>query len=359
MCKINMENIGLSQNFLNEASLYSGLYIGRVIYQYKNLYKVVTKNGELMAEIAGKMRFSLKTLTAYPAVGDFVLLDRQEDITGYAIIHRVLQRKTVFIRKAAGKTHEEQIVAANIDTVFICMSVNNDYNIRRLERYLSIAWESGAVPVVVLTKADLDNNIAQKLSELAAVTYGVEVLVTSSFKQKGIAPIQKYTGYGKTIAFIGSSGAGKSTLINRLIDKDFLKTNGIRNDDKGRHTTTWRELIMLPCGGAVIDTPGMRELGVSKADFTKTFADIAELAKKCKFHDCTHIHEPHCAVQRAVADGILSAARLASYLKLQKESEYEGLNSKQIENKKTTVMFAEMGGRKNARSLVKAKSKRR
>jgi Predicted GTPases len=204
MNKINMENIGLSQRFITEASLYSSFYIGRVVSQYKALYKVITAEGELRAEISGKIRFAIQTSSDYPAVGDFVMLDRNEDKGGNAIIHHVLTRKSAFVRKAAGTANNEQVIAANIDTVFICMSLNNDYNLRRLERYLGIAWDSGAVPVIVLTKADLCNNISQRLAEIDAVACGVDVFVTSSFTGDGLESVQKYLGSGKTIAFIGS-----------------------------------------------------------------------------------------------------------------------------------------------------------
>ena len=359
MSKIDMENLGLSQRFVNESTLYTSLYVGRVISQSKDLYKVVTENSKLTAEISGKFRFDVKTISDYPAVGDFVMLDRNEDIGGNAIIHHVLTRKSAFIRKAAGTSNDEQIVASNIDTVFICMSLNNDFNLRRVERYSGVVWDSRAIPVIVLTKADLCDNLSQTLLELDAVARGVDVLVTSSTSEDGYLSVEKYIGSGKTIAFIGSSGVGKSTLINRLIGKNILETQKTRNDDKGRHTTTRRELIVLPSGGVVIDTPGMRELGIESVDLSKTFAEIDELSIKCKFHDCTHTSEPNCAVQQAIKDGLLSKDRLANYLKLKKEAKYEGLNSKQIETEKLTAMFAEAGGMKNVRKFIKEKNNRR
>ncbi len=339
-----MKHLGLSERFITESTLYKGLYIGRVMSQYKNLYRVITEEGEVTAEISGKLRFSVKTVSDYPAVGDFVMIDRTEDNSGNAIIHNILTRKSVFIRRAAGTSNEEQVVASNIDTVFICMSLNNDFNIRRIERYLGIAWDSGAKPVIVLTKSDLCNNLSEKLKEIDTVAFGVDVIVTSSMNDEGYLPVNRYLGIGQTIAFIGSSGVGKSILINRIMGENILETNGIRNDDKGRHTTTRREIFVIPSGGVLIDTPGMRELGIESADLSKTFADIDALSERCKFSDCTHSNEPKCAVQEAINSGVLSRERYESYLKLKKEAKYEGLNSKQIENEKLNMMFKEFGG---------------
>lgn len=359
MSKVSMEEIGLNQSFVTESYSYEGFHIGRVVSQYKSLYRVMTEQGQLTAEISGKFRFEVKSLSDYPAVGDFVMLDREENLGGNAIIHHVLYRKSVFVRKAAGTANEEQVVAANIDTIFICMSLNNDFNLRRIERYLGIAWDSGATPVIVLTKADLCLDLADKLAELNTVACGVDVLITSSMSEDGYLSVKSYLGKGKTIAFIGSSGVGKSTLINRLLGAEVLATNELRNDDKGRHTTTRREMFILPEGGVVIDTPGMRELGIVNFDLARTFADIEELSAKCRFNDCTHTNEPGCAVQEALRKGLISEERFTGYLKLKKEETYDGLNSRQIENEKITRMFKEVGGMKNFRKLIKEKSKKK
>lgn len=352
-------SLGFTERLLQESTRCEGLYLGRIVAQHKDLYNVATEKSEVLAEISGKMRYSTDELSDYPAVGDFVMVDREDERNGKAIIHKVLPRKSQFVRRAAGTSNDVQVVAANIDNILICMSLNNDFNLRRLERYLSIAWDSGAIPVVVLTKSDLSENLSERLAEIEKVAAGVDIVITSSMIEDGYSAISKYISPGLTVAFIGSSGVGKSTLINRLLGQDVIETREIRKDDKGKHSTTRRELLVIPSGGAVIDTPGMREIGVENVNLIKTFADIDELSENCRFKDCQHENEPGCAVRQAIEEGIILEERLQSYKKLKKEAKYEGLNSKQIEKEKITEMFSGFGGMKNARDYIKSKSKKR
>lgn len=360
MNKINLYNIGLTERFEQQATMYEeNLFLARVSVQHKDKYKVITENGEVWAEVSGKFKFSSFGTEDFPAVGDWVMVDRTTDVNGNAIIHHVLKRKSSFERKVAGNRSDIQIVATNIDIVFICMALNNDFNIRRLERYLSVAWDSMATPVIVLTKADLCDNVYVKQLDVEEIAIGVDVITTSNIYEDGYDAIKKYIGNGNTVAFIGSSGVGKSTLVNKLMGEEVLETGGLRNDDKGRHTTTYRQMLLLPNDGVVIDTPGMRELQISSADLNKSFSDIEELVSQCKFSDCTHTNEPKCAIREAIESGELDVDRLESYKKLQKELKYQELKSTQLEKEKIKNMFGGMNAMKDARKAVKEKNRRR
>ena len=320
---INIKKNGFSESFSNGILQDNQLTPARILSQEKGFYRIISDKGKKLAEVSGKFQFQTTVSSDYPAVGDFVLVNWNESGNS-AIIESLLPRKSAFIRKAAGGSQQEQVVAANIDIVFLCMALNNDFNLRRMERYISIAWDSGAMPVVVLTKSDLCDDLEQKLAEVSTIAFGVDVLVTTSTEENGYEELLPFISEGKTIAFIGSSGVGKSTLINRLLGKELLKTNGLRNDDKGRHTTTHRELFLLPSGGMVIDTPGMREFGMWDNDtgIERTFMDIEELAAQCKFRNCTHTNEPGCAIQKALTTGKLEINRWQSYQKLKAENDY-------------------------------------
>jgi len=306
----------------------------RVISQEKGMYKIQSGTEVKSAVVSGKYRYETQTVSDYPAVGDYVIAEWQEG-EGNAVITGLFPRKTCFVRKAAGAGKQEQVVAANIDTAFICMSLNNNFNVRRLERYLSVTYESGATPVVILTKSDLCFDVTSKIIEVENVARGVDVLAISSLNDN-YETVMKYILPGKTVAFIGSSGVGKSTLINKLTGSERIATREIGNTDKGRHTTTHRELIALPNGAFVIDTPGMRELGMwdSGDGIDTAFADIEELSRECKYADCTHTFEPGCAVLRAIENGALDSARLASYRKLKTENDYAADSSRYLETKR-------------------------
>ena len=268
----NLIKYGINSFFTAQALKYPELSVARIISQYKDLYKIATSNGECLAKVSGKFRFKTRISSNFPVVGDFVMFDECNSNTGHVVIHEILSRQNKFERVAVGKTNQIQVIAANIDIVFICMSLNNDYNLSRLERFLSTAWDSGGVPVILLTKSDLCNDLPTLLSEVSTVAAGVDVLLTSSYDTNSCKKLLSYLREGVTASFIGSSGVGKSTLINCLVDKELLATSPIRKDDKGRHTSTRREMILLPDGGVVIDNPGMRELGIESVDLSQSFA---------------------------------------------------------------------------------------
>lgn len=332
---IDMVAYGLDQRFAEQAREYGKYDVCRVISQEKGLYRIASERGEKKAEVSGKFRYSAAAVSEFPAVGDFVMAEWNEN-GGPAVIHHVLDRKSCFVRKAAGTGRQEQVVAANIDTLFLCMALNNDFNVRRMERYLSIAWDSGATPVIVLTKSDLCDDTESRFSEIQEIAFGVETLVTTAMETAGYESVRAFIAPGKTVAFIGSSGVGKSTLINRLIGENRMLTNGLRDDDKGRHTTTHRELILLPDGGMVIDTPGMRELAMwdSAEGVERTFADVEALAAACKFRDCAHEREPGCAVRAALESGELSPERWNAYKQLMAENAYAADSESYLASKK-------------------------
>lgn len=311
-----------------------GFAVGRVVLQYKGGYRVYTEAGELSAEIRGRVRYNAEGRHDFPAVGDWVVLELVAGETK-AAIRAVLPRKSKFSRKTAGPVTEEHIVAANIDTAFLMQGLDGDFNPRRLERYLTLAWECGANPVVVLSKADLCDDVGARLKQIEAISPGVDLHAISSVTNSGIAGLGRYISEGKTIAFLGSSGVGKSTLINRLLGKEIQKVREVREkDDRGRHTTTRRELILLDSGGLLIDTPGMRELQLWDVGegVSDVFADVESLTGECYFSDCKHDREPGCAVREALEDGSLDQGRFENFVKMQRELEF--LESRQDERKR-------------------------
>ncbi|MBY6038099.1 ribosome small subunit-dependent GTPase A [Fictibacillus nanhaiensis] len=320
---MNLKSLGWNETFEEAFNEYKGqkLVPGRISVEHKGLYDVLTEEGELLGEITGKIRYNAKGRHDYPAVGDWVAVQAVPQ-EGKAYIHGVLPRKSKFSRKAAGATTEEQIVATNVDTVFLVNALNQDFNLRRLERYLLMAWESGATPVIVLSKADLCENVQSFIDEVETIAFGVPTFAVSVESGTGLDKLLSFIKEGETVALLGSSGVGKSTLANYLFGQEVLKTKDIREDDgKGKHTTTHRELLVLENGGILIDTPGMRELQLWEGDssINQSFQDIEAFAEQCRFRDCTHQNEPGCQVQAAIENGDLKEDRYASYVKLQRE----------------------------------------
>jgi ribosome biogenesis GTPase / thiamine phosphate phosphatase len=302
----------------------AGYGIGRVALEHKGGYRLYTESGEIPAEITGRVRFEALGRADFPAVGDWVVITLQPG-EGKASIHAILPRKSKFSRKIAGSVTDEQIVASNIDTVFLIQSLDKNYNLRRLERYLVLAIESGAAPVIILSKADLSDSVEERQLEVEAIAPGIPVHSISTKMNEGLEQLNAYLGAGRTIAFLGMSGVGKSTLINRLVGRDVQKVQEVReHDDRGRHTTRHRELVILPTGGLLVDTPGMRELQLWDAGegLSDSFTDVETLAAGCRFSNCTHKQEPDCAVRDAVESGSLDIKRFENYLKMGKELEY-------------------------------------
>lgn len=296
----------------------------RVAKAQREKYLLYSAFGQLKAEIKGKIRFEALSMADFPVVGDWVAAQMRPEGNA-AVIKSILPRKSKFSRKVAGPITDEQVLVSNIDTAFLVNGLDGDYNLRRIERYLALAWESSANPVILLNKTDSCSDLAQKLAEVESIAFGVPIVTLSALKSEGIEGLRKFISRGATIGFIGSSGVGKSTIINRLIGEDKLKVGAVRESDgRGRHITTSREMILLSGGGIVIDNPGMRELQlwVDEEALDTTFGDVREFAAQCKFRDCEHSNEPGCAVREAIEAGRLDAKRFSGFLKLKKEQRY-------------------------------------
>ena len=293
----------------------------RVVVEFNYICRIAVEAGEIEATIAGRLKHRATSRSELPAVGDWVAV-RKRPHEDRGVIVAVLPRRSSFSRRMAGLVTDEQVLAANVDVVFLVMALDADFSLRRLERYLLLARESGAAPVILLTKPDMCDDVAGRVADIVAIEGNLPVHVLNPKRNQGVDQVETYVTHSRTGALLGSSGVGKSTIINRLIGEDVRKTREVREaDSKGRHATAHRELVVLPNGGLIIDTPGMRELqlwDVSEA-IRETFDDVDGLAVGCHFTDCRHRDEPRCAVKAAVDDGRLAPDRLQSYLKLQDE----------------------------------------
>lgn len=336
---MNIKDYGLKENLIKNID--ESKTIARIIATYKDRYEIVCDKGQGFSKIKRGCYYD-NPKSIYPTTGDFVIIEWNP--TGDSMICETLKRESSFSRTASSsdRNHElhnqhEQLVAANFDYVFIMQSLNNNFNLHRLERYLSLSWESGAIPIIILTKSDLVENIQDYITQVESIAFGVDIYAVSCITGYGLDSIRKYFSKGNTIVFLGSSGVGKSTLVNTLYGDNVMKTSDIREEDsRGRHTTTSRNLIMLPNGAMIIDTPGMRELGMwnAKNGINKTFQDIEQYIGMCKFSDCTHTNEPGCKILEAIVNGEIAQERFEQYLKLQKESRYNTDSNQYLQEKK-------------------------
>jgi ribosome biogenesis GTPase / thiamine phosphate phosphatase len=319
---LQLQELGWDESFADAFRPHTenGFAPARVAVEHRSEYVVYAETGELRAELSGRLRFD----GDHPAVGDWVAVAAR-DGEARATIQAVLPRRTAFVRKTPWTETRAQTLAANVDVVFIVCGLDLNYNVRRIERYLTLAWESGAQPVVLLTKADLCDEVDERTLEVEAVAIGVPVHAVSAPTGEGLDDVRSYLDTGRTAALLGSSGVGKSTLVNALAGVEMLAIREVRAaDSRGRHTTSHRQLVLLPQGGLVLDTPGMRELQLWNADegIGAAFADVDELVAQCRFSDCAHEREPGCAVRAALYDSKLDRERYESWRKLQRELEH-------------------------------------
>lgn len=362
---MDLSNYGFDEYYITENKTDTTdekLIYARIIKVQRELYTVMTGQGETTARIKGSLYNEVESAQDYPAVGDFVRL--RYNPQGESRIDGVCRRRSKFSRPdysghAAGyvKNILEQVVAANFDYVFIMASLNHDFNINRILRYITASWESGGIPVVLLTKADLAGDYTNQLKQITDQAIGVDVIALSSVTGMGLEKLEKYLKPGKTVVFLGSSGVGKSTLVNVLAGETIMKVNEIREDDsRGRHTTTYRQLIMLNNGVMIIDTPGMRELGMwdIKEGLGEAFADIEELIVCCRFSDCSHTSEPGCAVMAAISEGVLDYSRWKNYLQIKNEARFTENKSAYLREKRD--FYKKIG--KATRAMYKNSGKR-
>jgi ribosome biogenesis GTPase / thiamine phosphate phosphatase len=336
---MNLELFGWDDFFKTRFAQYAhqGLLPGRVTIQHKDRYVLFTERGEVNGNVSGKFRFGISGLQDFPAVGDWVVFETDSGDQS-AVIHHVLERRTKFSRKVAGDRPDEQVLAANIDIVFLVMGLDGNFNLRRLERHLTVASESGARSVIILNKSDLCTHLEERTQEVCSIAHGVNVIVMSALQNENAAPLSSLLTPGTTGVLLGSSGVGKSTITNLLLQREQVKVQKVRmTDSHGRHTTAHRELLVLPGGGMIIDTPGLRELQLWSGEegLQESFDDIEELAVNCRFRDCRHESEPGCAVLSAVEHGTIEQERYESFHKLHHETHSQGTknnpNNKRLE----------------------------